>query len=134
MTAGMRETMLVVLLLLAGCHAAPCGGCRDYESCDVVSNECVLNAGTRFDLVAENGDVPGDWDPFFGPPDPFICATTNGADESCTSEQADDSTPRWNQQLLAGLDGDALLVTPIAMRYEDSDVDAPDLICTGSVT
>jgi hypothetical protein len=133
-TLRLTLTTLLVVPMIAGCHAQPCGGCRDYETCDVVTQACVLNAGTRFDLVADDGNVPGDnWDPFFGPPDPYICASAGGP-EACTSPQSDDSTPTWNQQLLAGLDGDALEVTPIAVRYEDSDVDSPDLICQGAVT
>lgn len=123
-----------LLALLAGCHAAPCGGCPGWETCDVASNQCALNAGTRFDLVADDGKVPGDnWDPLFGPPDPYICASAGGV-ESCTMVQSDDSSPVWNQDLLADLSGDDLLTTTIALRYEDSDVDSDDLICNGFVT
>ncbi len=131
----MREmTLLMLGLMAAGCHAGPCGGCPGWESCDPASDQCVLNAGTRFDLVADDGRVPGDsWDPFFGPPDPYICASIGGV-ESCTTVQSDDATPTWNQELLADLDGDSLLATPIAMRYEDSDIDSDDLICSGVVT
>ena len=59
-----KTTLLLVLgLVAAGCHAAPCGGCADWETCNAATDECVLNAGTRFDLVADDGDVPGDsWD------------------------------------------------------------------------
>ena len=88
--------------------------------------QCVLNAGTRFDLVAVDGSVPGDnWDPFFGPPDPYICAS-DGVMEQCSSIQSDDATPKWNDTLLTGLDGEALLTTALAFDYEESDLDTPD--------
>ena len=133
----MRKTTFAALavlgFLVAGCHVAPCGGCAKWETCDVAADQCVLNAGTVFDLIAEDGKVPGDWDPFFGPPDPYICASVVGM-EGCTSAQSDDSTPEWHQQVLADLGGDALLMTPIGVRYVDSDVDSDDPICSGSVT
>lgn len=138
---GMRKPMLLLAMAmtttvgLAGCYAGPCGGCRAYESCDPVTTTCVLNAGTKFDLIADDGDVPGDnWDPLFGPPDPYVCVSVGGAPETCSSQQSDDSSPKWNQQLAGGLSGDELLAAPMAVSYEDSDVDSPDLICSGSVT
>ena len=125
---------VVIACFAAGCHTGPCGGCPAWETCDVAADQCVLNAGTVFDLVAVDGKVPGsDWDPFFGPPDPYICASVGGV-ENCSTVQSDDATPTWNQELLADLGGDALLTTPIGMRYEDSDLDTDDLICQGSVT
>jgi hypothetical protein len=136
MSPVMSQTLLLVVLgfVAAGCHAAPCGGCAQWETCDVASDECVLNTGTRFDLVAADGSVPGDnWDPFFGPPDPYICAS-DGAMEQCSSIQSDDATPKWNDTLLTGLDGSALLTAPLALDYEDSDLDTPDLICRGAFT
>ena len=79
--------------------SAPCGGCADWETCDVAADQCVLNAGTRFDLVAVDGSVPGDnWDPFFGPPDPYICATRAPA-QKLLVDPSDDSTPKWNETL-----------------------------------
>jgi hypothetical protein len=125
---------LLIASLVAGCHTAPCGGCAQWETCDVAANQCVLNAGTVFDLVAVDGKVPGDnWDPFFGPPDPYICASLGGM-EGCSTPQSDDSSPTWNQELLADLSGDGLLTANIGIRYEDSDLDSDDLICNGSVT
>lgn len=125
---------LVLSFLVAGCHTGPCGGCADWETCDVASNQCVLNAGTVFDLVADDGKVPGsDWDPFYGPPDPYVCASLEGM-ESCSTPQSDDSSPSWNQELLADLGGDALLSARIGIRYEDSDLDSDDLICNGTIT
>ena len=96
-----KTTLLLVLgFVAAGCHAAPCGGCADWESCDVAADTCVLNAGTRFELVADDGSVPGDnWDPFFGLPDPYICADAGPGTEACSSIQSDDSTPKWNDTL-----------------------------------
>jgi len=129
-----KTTLLLLVLVAAGCHVAPCGGCADWETCDVAADACVLNANTRFDLVADDGSVPGDsWDPFFGPPDPYVCAS-GGGQEECSSIQSDDSTPSWNDTLLIGLDGDALLTTTLAIDYEDSDLDSPDRICSGAVT
>jgi len=130
-----KTTLLLALgLVAAGCHAAPCGGCADWETCNAATDECVLNSGTRFDLVADDGDVPGDsWDPFFGPPDPYICAS-DGVDEQCSSIQSDDSSPKWNETLLTGLDGSALLTMTLSFDYEDSDLDSPDLICSAGVT
>jgi hypothetical protein len=125
---------LALAFLVAGCHIAPCGGCAGWETCDVAANQCVLNAGTVFDLVAVDGKVPGsDWDPFFGPPDPYVCASLEGM-EGCSTPQSDDSSPRWNQELLADLSGDGLLAAKIAIRYEDSDLDSDDHICNGSIT
>ena len=115
----------------AGCHPSPCGGCAEWETCDAATTECVLNDGTRFDLVAADGEVPGDdWDPFFGPPDPFICVSAGG-DEQCTSVDSDTHSPRWNQTLLTDLDGAALQTATLALRYDDSDLDSPDPICSG---
>jgi len=100
----------------------------------VTTDQCTLNAGTRFDLVADDGSVPGDsWDPFFGPPDPYVCVSGT-TDEQCSSIQSDDSTPTWNDTLLTNLDGTALLGTTLGVDYEDSDLDSPDLICRGTVT
>jgi hypothetical protein len=119
----------------AGCHPLPCGGCANYETCSLVTNECVLNANTRFDLEAVDGDVPGDnWDPFFGPPDPYICVSSANAAEQCTMPDSDTHSPSWHTVLLSDLDGTQLLATGLAMRYLDSDVDAPDLICSGPLT
>jgi hypothetical protein len=138
MTAVMSKLTLAFLVgtlgfVVAGCHVAPCGGCADWETCEAATNTCALNAGTKFDLVAVDGEVPGDnWDPFFGAPDPFVCASV-GAAESCTQDDSDDHSPSWNQELLADLGGDELLSTTIAVRYEDSDVDSPDPICSGTV-
>lgn len=126
-------SVLVLGFLVAGCHTGPCGGCAQWETCDVAANQCVLNAGTVFDVMAEDGNVPGDWDPFFGPPDPYICVSAGGM-EGCTSAQSDDSTPSWHQEVLADLGGDALLTTPIGIRYVDSDVDSDDPICSGTIT
>ena len=134
----MRTLMLVAGAIAlstaaAGCHGGPCGGCPAWETCDVASDRCTLNAGARFDLVAVDGHVPGDnWDPFYGPPDPYICVS-DGAMEQCSSVQSDDATPTWNDTLFTGLDGAALLQTPLSFDYEDSDVDSPDLICSGTV-
>jgi hypothetical protein len=129
-----KTTLLLLVLVAAGCHVAPCGGCADWETCDVAADVCTLNAGARFDLVAVDGSVPGDnWDPFFGPPDPYICASS-GVMEECSSIQSDDATPKWNDTLLTGLDGEALLSAALALDYEDSDLDTPDLICRGVVT
>jgi hypothetical protein len=135
LTPGMRNTMpLLLVLVAAGCHAAPCGGCADWETCDVATNTCALNAGTRFNLVADDGRVPGDsWDPFFGPPDPYVCVSVGGL-EQCTTVQSDDSSPTWNQELFADLDGDALETMTMGVRYEDSDLDSDDSICSGSIT
>ena len=133
----MTRTMLLAIAMVvaaAGCHMAPCGGCAEWETCNAATQECVLNVGARFDLVAVDGKVPGnDWDPLFGPPDPYICAS-DGLMEQCSSIQSDDSSPEWNDTLLTGLDGSALLQTPLSLDYEDSDVDSPDLICNGGVT
>jgi hypothetical protein len=129
-------TMLVAtaMLVVAGCHAGPCGGCADYETCNTVSNMCVLNTGARFDLYATSGHVDGDsWDPFFGPPDPYVCVTVPGQQEYCTSPQSDTHSPKWNEQLVIDLDGDTLEATSIAVRYEDSDLDSPDHICSGHI-
>ena len=124
----------MLVLVAAGCHVAPCGGCSEWETCEQATQLCVLNNGTEFDLVADDGNVPGDdWDPFFGPPDPYICAAMTGA-ESCTTDESDDSSPTWNQELLADISGDLLLGTPLQIRYEDSDLDSPDTICSGEVT
>ena len=127
-----KTTLLLILgFVAAGCHAAPCGGCAEWETCDAATDACVLNAGTRFDLVAVDGRVPGDnWDPFFGPPDPYICAS-DGELEQCSSIQSDDATPTWNDTLLTGLAGDALVAQPLSFDYDDSDLDSPDLICSG---
>jgi hypothetical protein len=136
MLPGMGKAALLLVLgfVATGCRAAPCGGCAQWEACDVASDECVLNSGTRFDLVAVDGSVPGDsWDPFFGAPDPYVCAS-DGVMEQCSSIQADDATPTWNDTLLSGLAGDALLVTALSFDYEDSDLDTPDLICSGGFT
>jgi hypothetical protein len=135
----MRNALLAMtttmMLWATGCHPAPCGGCADYESCDVAANQCVLNTGARFDLVADRGNVPGDnWDPFFGPPDPFLCLSIAGTAEQCSTPQSDDSSPKWGQTLLTDLDGDRLLTTPLGFRYEDSDIDSADSICSGAVT
>ena len=120
-------------IVAAGCHVAPCGGCAAWETCEQATQVCALNAGTKFDLVAEDGNVPGDnWDPFFGAPDPYICVAAVGGSENCTADVSDDSTPSWNQQLLEGLSGDDLLASPLSIRYEDSDVDSPDQICAGT--
>jgi hypothetical protein len=131
------KTLALVFLLTAGaagCRTAPCGGCAEWETCDVASDQCVLNAGTRFDLLADDGNVPGDnWDPFFGPPDPYICVS-DATDQKCSSVQSDDATPTWNETLLTNLDGSALVQMPLAFDYEDSDVDSPDLICRGTLT
>lgn len=54
--------------------------------------------------------------------------------EQCSSIQSDDSSPTWNDTLLTGLDGSALMQTPLSFDYEDSDLDSPDLICTGGIT
>jgi hypothetical protein len=135
----MTKTLLVGIASLlavgvAGCRTAPCGGCANWETCDAATDTCVLNAGTRFDLIADDGNVPGDnWDPFFGPPDPYICVS-DGVMEQCSSIQSDDSSPKWNDTLLTGLDGSALLQAPLSFDYEDSDLDSPDLICTGGIT
>jgi hypothetical protein len=133
----MEKTTLIAIVIVvgaAGCRMAPCGGCADWETCNAATNECVLNSGTRFDLVAVEGSVPGDsWDPLFGPPDPYICAS-DGQMEQCSSIQADDASPTWNDTLLTGLDGAALLETPLSFDYEDSDLDSPDVICQGGVT
>lgn len=130
-----KPMLLSVLgLVAAGCHAPPCGGCADWESCDASTNACVLNAGTRFDLVASDGSVPGDdWDPIYGAPDPYVCVGDALRDE-CSSIQSDDWSPTWNDTLLTGLDGAALLATPLSFDYEDSDLDSPDLICRTSFT
>ena len=135
MTKWTLASVVAVLgFVAAGCHVAPCGGCAEWETCEQATQVCVLNNGTRFDLVADDGNVPGDnWDPFFGPPDPYICAGMNGT-EGCTTEQSDDSSPSWNQEVLADLSGDSLLANAIGIRYEDSDLDSPDLICSGTVT
>jgi hypothetical protein len=130
-----KTTMLLLVLgyVAAGCHVAPCGGCAEWETCDVATNACVLNDGARFDLVADDGRVPGDnWDPFFGPPDPYICVSS-ATDEECSSIQSDDAAPTWNATLLTNLDGAALLTTTLGFDYEDSDLDAPDLICRGAL-
>lgn len=123
----------MIALAAAGCRPEPCGGCRQWETCDAATDACVLNDGTRFDLVAADGSVPGDdWDPFFGPPDPYVCVSAGGA-EQCTSPDSDTHSPRWNQTLLTDLDGTALSTTTLAVRYEDSDLDSPDHICSGPV-
>jgi hypothetical protein len=134
--AGMGKTTVLLFLgfVAAGCHAGPCGGCAEWETCDVTTDQCTLNAGTRFDLVADDGNVPGDsWDPFFGPPDPYICVSST-TDEGCSSIQSDDSSPTWNDTVLSNLDGSALLTTTLGFDYEDSDLDSPDLICSSAVT
>jgi hypothetical protein len=129
-------TMVLAALTMAavGCHGAACGGCPDYETCDVAANACVLNRGVRFDLYATHGRVDGDnWDPFFGPPDPFICVTPAGDMELCTTIDSDTHSPKWNEQVAVDLDGDTLATRPIAVRYEDSDLDSPDQICAATV-
>ena len=133
----MRDLVLIVVsaLATAGCQRPPCGGCADYETCAMASDECVLNDGARFDLEAVDGSVPGDdWDPFFGAPDPYICVSGQSQPEQCTSVQSDTHSPTWNQMLLGDLDGAALLSEPMAYRYEDSDSDSDDLICEGTLT
>jgi hypothetical protein len=138
---GMRTSSMSVLcfgaslLALAGCHALPCGGCADYETCEPLTNRCALNDGTRFDLEAVDGEVPGDdWDPFWGPPDPYICVSAANAAEQCTTPDSDTHSPKWNTILLTDLDGTQLLTSPLQMHYWDSDVDAPDSICAFPVT
>ena len=131
---GKTTVLLFLAFVAGGCYARPCGGCADWETCDATTQICVLNAGTRFDLVADDGNVPGDeWDPFFGPPDPYVCASS-ATEEQCSSIQSDDSSPKWNDTLLTDLNGDALLTSPIGIDYEDSDLDSPDIICNGAVT
>ncbi len=134
----MRDLLLLAVSVLAttGCRPLEaCGGCAAYESCDTASNQCVLNDGARFDLEAVDGNVPGDdWDPFFGPPDPYICVSGQSSAEQCTTVKSDTHTPTWNQVLLSDLDGAALLSEPLAYRYEDSDLDSDDLICEGPLT
>lgn len=126
---------VVLGLAAAGCHAGPCGGCPDYETCDAASDACVLNDGARFDLVANDGDVPGDnWDPLWGPPDPYVCVGGLGQPENCTTAQSDTHSPKWNQTLFSDLDGAALLGATLTVTYQDSDVDSPDLICEGTAT
>ncbi|MDB4966660.1 MAG: hypothetical protein JWN44_2349 [Myxococcales bacterium] len=129
-------TLLATLAVaIAGCHPQPCGGCADYETCDVAANACVLNTGARFDLYATHGRVDGDnWDPFFGPPDPFVCVRPAGQMELCTSAISDSHTPKWDQQVAVDLDGATLTTAPMAVRYEDSDIDAADPICSGNFT
>ena len=39
-----------------------------------------------------------------------------------------------NDTLLTSLDGSALLAAPLSFDYEDSDLDSPDLICSGGIT
>jgi len=127
-------TMAMAVLMIAGCHTGPCGGCPDYETCNPATNACVLNTGARFDLWATTGHVDGDnWDPFFGPPDPYICVTPPGHEELCTSNISDSHSPKWNQQVAVDLDGATLIGAPLHVRYEDSDVDSPDLICQGTI-
>src|SRR6478672_12985185 len=48
--AGMGKTTVLLFLgfVAAGCHAGPCGGCAEWETCDVTTDQCTLNAGTRF--------------------------------------------------------------------------------------
>jgi hypothetical protein len=132
----MRNAMLLLGIgwMATGCHVAPCGGCPAWETCDVAADQCTLNAGTRFDLVAVDGKVGGsDWDPLFGPPDPYVCAAVAGV-ESCSTVQSDDSSPQWNQELVADLAGEDLLTTAISVRYDDSDLDSDDTICSASIT
>jgi hypothetical protein len=132
--SSMRITVAILLLASAGCHTGPCGGCADYETCNLATNACVLNTGARFDLWATHGSVPGDnWDPFFGPPDPYICVTPPGHQELCTTNVSDSHSPKWNQRVGVDLDGATLTTTSLAFRYEDSDIDTPDLICSGTM-
>jgi hypothetical protein len=136
MKAGMRNLVLLALLATtAGCQRLPCGGCADYETCSAVADQCVLNDGARFDLEAVDGNVPGDnWDPFFGPPDPYICASGQGQAEQCSPVDSDTHSPSWKQVLLSDLDGATLLAEPLEFRYEDSDLDSDDLVCQGPLT
>jgi hypothetical protein len=132
---------LVTMMLLAtlgaataGCRHRVCGGCADWAYCDDDSNQCVINEGARFDLEAADGKVPGDdWDPFFGPPDPYVCVSGQGQPEQCTNDDSDSHSPRWNTVLLTNLDGALLQTEPLQIRYEDSDFDASDHICAGPV-
>jgi hypothetical protein len=132
----MRDLMLLATVAAAvGCQRPPCGGCADYETCSPTTDACVLNDGARFDLEAVDGHVPGDdWDPLFGPPDPYICVAGQGQAEQCTTVDSDTHSPSWKQVLLADLDGAALLAEPLAIRYDDSDLDADDPICAGPLT
>lgn len=135
MRNGVWLVWVLGIAAAAGCQPAPCGGCADWETCDATTMACVLNEGARFDLVAADGEVPGDdWDPFFGPPDPFVCVAALDTTEQCTSPDSDAHSPRWNQTLLTDLDGAALQTATLAVRYEDSDLDTPDSVCSGTVT
>ena len=64
----------------------------------------------------------------------FVCVTPPGHEELCTSNISDSHSPRWNQQVAVDLDGATLTTTALGVRYEDSDVDSPDLICQGTMT
>ena len=133
----MRHFLLLVVVgvALVGCQREPCGGCAEYESCAVAANQCVLNDGARFDLEAVDGEVPGDnWDPLFGPPDPYICVSGQDQPEQCTKVESDTHSPAWQQVVLTDLDGAMLLTQPLNYRYEDSDLDSDDLICAGPIT
>jgi len=134
----MRIILALVLLgaglVAAGCGRKPCSGCADYAWCDLVTDACVINDGARFDLEAADGKVPGDnWDPFWGPPDPYVCVSGQGEAEQCTDDDSDSHSPRWNTVLLTNLDGALLQSEPLMIRYEDSDLDSPDHICSGPV-
>jgi hypothetical protein len=134
---AMRISWALVLLGASGfvgCASRPCGGCADYASCDVVTDQCVINDGARFDLEAADGKVPGDdWDPLWGAPDPYVCVQAQGKAEQCTDDDSDSHSPKWNTVLLTDLDGALLQTEGLLIRYLDSDVDSPDPICAGPV-
>ncbi len=136
---AMRIIVALVLMgtagwVAAGCARKPCGGCADYAWCDAITDECVINDGARFDLEATDGKVPGSsWDPFYGPPDPYVCVGGEGQVEQCTADDSDSHSPKWYTVLLTDLDGARLQTEGLLIRYEDSDLDAPDHICSGPV-
>src|ERR1043166_4192103 len=39
--------LMAMTVAAAGCHTGPCGGCAEYETCNVATNACVLNDGAQ---------------------------------------------------------------------------------------
>jgi hypothetical protein len=126
--------LVAAALLAAGCDRGPCGGCHDFEQCNLQTHACELIGRSLFQVTARSGTVAGDnWDPLGGPPDPYVCLTYPAA-QSCAPVQSDTSRPRWGDfVLIASASADDLAAAPIPVYYADSDTFTDDVICQGSV-
>jgi hypothetical protein len=132
----MRQTLLLLGvgmgIALGGCDL-PCGGCADFESCNPGETHCALNAGATFDLIVTSGYVSTNGRTLTdGLPSPQICVTIGGP--VCSTIQDITYYPTWNQTLFSGLDGAALIQTPIPMSYIDKGIFSDVTICDGTVT